>query len=294
MMRYLIIVILINFQAVFANDDFWKETEEKYKQVHWSTWIRKSPAYMGPNALPVPEVKKGYIPDSFQINTCVEIHHSKGDPTQNIFIHLIYPFSGRVAVEAFWVPVEHYFMSNEIQTIRKTFILDSSKWAVGDVNLATHIKLLGSKHDNYGLLTSFTLRTASGSNAFHARYTDSPGYFMDISGFRKFKLNNFVSGIQVYSMLGLYVWQISSVQHYQNDAVLYGSGLSFFIKNWKISSELAGYYGYLNDGDRPMVFREKIEYQMTGKNFYFRFQQGIHDFDYSSFSIGSTIYLKAR
>jgi len=52
---------------------------------HWVDFIEIAPGYMGPNALPVPEVSKGIIDNELRAEVGIQAHFGDGDDTQNLF-----------------------------------------------------------------------------------------------------------------------------------------------------------------------------------------------------------------
>ncbi|MFW5756303.1 MAG: hypothetical protein ACOCWK_06845, partial [Tangfeifania sp.] len=57
----------------------------------WRNWMKITPGYLGPNALPVPQVEKGFIEDSTEIEITLSNHFHSGDPTQDISGRLFIP-----------------------------------------------------------------------------------------------------------------------------------------------------------------------------------------------------------
>jgi len=66
-------------------------------------------------------------------------------------------------------------------------------------------------------------------------------------------------------------------------------GAHYNSESFWIRTALAGYYGYLDNGDRPVVVRLQMGTQRKKLNFALKYQGGIHDFKYQTIGI-STIY----
>ena len=99
----------------------------------WRNWIRITPGYLGPNALPVPEVKRGYLNYKSEFEITASGHFLKGDPTQDISARLFVPFAqSKIAVEFYGVMVEHFSFSEEIRNERYARIEDGKGFAFGD------------------------------------------------------------------------------------------------------------------------------------------------------------------
>ena len=60
---------------------------------NWRMWLTISPGYLGPNALPVPEVKNGLIKADGEIKLSTDFHFKKGDNTQNLSGYVMVPFA---------------------------------------------------------------------------------------------------------------------------------------------------------------------------------------------------------
>ena len=94
-------------------------------------------------------------------------------------------------------------------------------------------------------------------------------------------------------MLGFYSWQIESDKNNQDDAILFGTGLEWNKNNWKLQTNIAGYIGYLeNSGDKPVVFRFDVQKRIKNFGLILGFQQGLHDFAFSSMETGVKFYIK--
>lgn len=92
-------------------------------------------------------------------------------------------------------------------------------------------------------------------------------------------------------MTGFYSWQLyyntDGILYHQNDALLYGAGLIFNKKKIKIEGCIAGYAGYVNIKDSPMVLRLKTELVFGNVKGVLGLQQGVReDFDYTTLRFG--------
>jgi hypothetical protein len=136
------------------------------------------------------------------------------------------------------------------------------------------------------LRLGYRFPTSSGFGA--ARYSDGPGYYFDLS-FGK-PLGKY---LKWNGMAGFYSWQIQSDKHQQDDAFLFGTGLEWNKNSWRLQTNVAGYLGYLkNSGDKPIVYRLNMEKRIKRTGILLAFQQGLHDFDYSTLEVGAKYYFK--
>jgi hypothetical protein len=94
-------------------------------------------------------------------------------------------------------------------------------------------------------------------------------------------------------MAGFYLWQTYRDDYRQDDCFLYGLGLDTRFGKFEMTNALGGYLGYIGNGDRPVVYRLAIKTLLTSRiNYEFGFQQGISDFQYSTFSAACRINLQ--
>jgi len=105
--------------------------------------MRITPGYLGPNALPVPDVKKGVV----QLGTSLEIgfdyHFMKGDPTQDVFARYYRSFAeGKIALEIYGVVAEHYNMTELIRDERFARDFDGKGFANGDLYFSPLVQLV--------------------------------------------------------------------------------------------------------------------------------------------------------
>ena len=288
---FLYFFLLLIVTPVIAQDNYeWWNKKHNWDGVSsWSSYLIYSPAYFGPNALPVPEIRDGSIKKRINLETRSDMHLSRGDNTFDLFLKLDVPlFDGKVAIEAFGVPFEVYEMDTVTRDERAVRDRDAEGTAVGDLYVSTKIQLLRDYKGWPDLMLGITLRTASGNSLGDARYTDAPGYYFDLSAGKSYEIGNTLF-IRPFAMLGFYVYHTNREDWRQNDAFLYGLGLSAYSQQWKFSASWGGYKGYFNDGDAPMVARANVLYKFKKLHLKLAFQQGLHDFKYSSVRIGTVI-----
>ncbi len=247
----------------------------------WRNWIIISPAYLGPNALPVPELKRGFLLNKSEIEVTASTHFYSGDPTQDISGRAYIPFAeGKIAIEMYGVIIEHYNYIEEIRNERFSRDEDGKGIAFGDLYFSTMIQLFKDRKFPNTLLR-VTLRTASGSNIEAARYSDAPGYFADLSFSKDFTSKEGLL-FRPIGMLGFYSWQTNDELNLQNDALLYGMGADLEKNAWRFTGSCTGYFGYKNNGDRPMQlnFGLRKDFKNTALNV--QYQHGLHDWLYKT------------
>ncbi|MDD2413090.1 MAG: hypothetical protein RBS19_05540 [Bacteroidales bacterium] len=286
-----IVLIISLFGEIFCqtNSDFSDPYSNWDGVTHWSKYMRYSPRYFGPNALPVPKNMNGRISENLEFRLAAEYHHHSQDPTYNAFTSLEIPIvKNRVNLEIHVVPIEFYNMDTSLRIERRTFNKEGKSTAGGDIYVNQHIQIIQNHKKIPDMALRFGLRTASGLQLRHARFTDAPGYYFDLSLGKDFLLSKTDSSrIRLYASGGFYCWHTNENDRRQNDAFMYGVGIDLLVKKTKVSLQASGYSGYIDNGDKPLVVRAKIE--PTNKHKfrpYLQIQQGLNDFPYTSFQIG--------
>jgi hypothetical protein len=271
----------------------WAQTVHWDGVSHWSRYMITMPAYQGPNSLQVPRMANGSIDSSFSISATGAFHFSKGDNTQNLSLYANYCLvKDLISFDAVWVPYEHFNMSQAIKEKRHVFsqfFYDTD--ASGELHLNTNFQLLNKWKKYIRLAARIGYRFPTGSGFGAARFTDGPGYYFDLSFGKPFNH----SALKWIGMLGFYSWQVESDRHNQDDAFLFGTGLEWNKTNWRIQTNVAGYLGYLGKtGDKPIVYRLNMEKKLKRTSLLFGFQQGLHDFKYSSVEVGIKYFIKMK
>lgn len=288
-MKNLLILFLFSFSFLLAraqdpNTDYgwWNDLHGwEVGDPGWRNWIRISPGYLGPNALPVPLVKKGFLSDKTEFELTASNHFHPGDPTQDISGRLYLPFANnKIAVEMYGVLFEHFAFSEEIRNERFARIEDGKGNAIGDFYFSTLIQI--SKDRKFpNTLLRFTTKTASGNMLEGARYTDSPGYFFDLS-FSKDYGSNETGVFRPFGSFGFYSWQTNDELNLQNDAFTYALGGDFEKSNWLISGSWSGYSGYKNERDRPTQLNFDLRKDFHSTAIRLQYIHGMRDLTYKT------------
>ncbi|MEX0981593.1 MAG: hypothetical protein WD577_01170 [Bacteroidales bacterium] len=280
------LLLVISF-ALYSQTDYhwWNKKHDYDGSKSWIEYLILSPAYMGPNALPIPEMYSGNIPAGHHIETGLEGHYSKGDQTANLYLSYNFPlFSDRASMQVSYRPVEIYRTDTITRDLRSSRELEPEGYSFGDIYVTTCVQLIRDHDRLPDLMISANIKTASGTNLDGARHTDTPGYWFDATlGKRINTMGNKIQYHQLYGKAGFYSYQTYTKNRYQNDAFLYGAGILTAFRKINIQHQLTGFAGYFNNGDRPLAYRFIIENRTTGKTGYrLMYQQGLHDLNYST------------
>lgn len=291
--RHIVLFLLvINFTTAKAGDfedyTWWNATHNYDGYSPWYYYLKTSAAYWGPNALPIPYLNQGLISQKYSFELRPEAHLSKGDKTYDLFSSLKIPLGERADFEVFLVPIEHFSMDSVTRHERYVRHIDASGFAGGDFWFGTNFMLLKEKSNRPSIIASAYFKTASGTAMEYIRYTDAPGYYLNLSfGKNIYKSQDKKNTLRIFGQGGFYAYQTWDPLHNQDDCVSYGLGARFSSESYWIKAALAGYYGYLDNGDRPAVIRFQLGTQREKLNFAVKYQGGIHDFKYQTIGISS-------
>ncbi len=284
----------------FSNTIYSQESEwEWWNSLHgwqpgmkgWRMWLIISPGYLGPNSLPVPEIKKGINTPRTEFEFGTESHFKTGDPTQDLFSRLYIPFAHqKIAFEVWGVIVERYAMSEKIRDERFARDRNGKGWTQGDLYFSTQLQL--SKDRKFpNTLFRLACKTASGGMYEAARYTDSPGYFFDFSFSKPFSSQE---GLKVtpYSSFGFYSWQTNDEDNLQNDAFMYGTGIELKKGSFETSACFSGYLGYKKQRDDPMVLSLDIRKNFRNNAVRLQVVNGLKSWDYTTIRFSALWYFR--
>lgn len=285
--KLLLLAISMSSLAAYAQGrfDWWNEIHQWDGVTPWERMLTSTPGYMGPNALPVPELRQGLVDSIWSFQLSSDIHWAKGDFTQNSFVQLNVPLAHVASFHIWWVPSEYFQTDTLIRDMRLGRTREARGWSTGDVYVSTQIQLL----KNHSYLPDFvlgaTLKTASGRRLEDSRFTNTPGYYFDMNGGKTYALSE-SSFIRPHAMAGLYVYQTHRNDQFQNDAFLWGLGLQWIHPQWDIQCQVAGYLGYLNDLDTPAVLRLRFAQKWDWGQVFTRYQRGNDSFPFNTWSLG--------
>lgn len=248
---------------------------------YWKRMMIISPGYLGPNALPVPEITKGVLRlDSYFAFTASHHFHT-GDPTSDISGKAYFPFAnGKIAFELQGVIIEKYNFSDAIRVERRARVLEGKGTTIGDLYVVTHLQL--SRNRKFpDAAFRFAARTTSGGDLKAARFSDHPGFYFDFS-FSEELLLGFESYLRPHAMVGFHSWQTNYIHTLQNDALLYGAGIEWIAGNWTLGAGFSGYSGYQKVKDRPQILSARIGYDWPRYGIWADWTGGLRDWDYQT------------
>ena len=261
----------------------------KAQDTPWQEYMRLmtfAPRYFGPNAFPFPELRSGYIGDKWEVEVRGEYHTYEGDQTKDIYGRLLVPVAGgRAGFEVSYTFYEYYLMTPETMEERHAAGQSWKHGSKGDLIFCSFYQILRN-NNRVDILLEASLKTASGDRLADARHTDAATYWIDINtGFYLLKSADLSSFVRLQGLAGFYCWMTNDIVHRQNDSFLYSAGFSGKIKNLTYQADLVGFKGYKNNGDRPLVLRTKLNYELKKNILSLRYKHGINDYLYDTYSL---------
>jgi hypothetical protein len=285
----LLIVISIFFVSIPS-----VKAEGEYTGSDWRAkglLLIYSPRYFGPSAFPVPELRTALAPSCFEVELQGRYHYYTGDKTTDLFARLMIPVvKKRVGVEITAIIKEKYKLTPETRDERNAVEteLPSHESYQGDLVISTLFQVLQSEKW-VDIMASLTLKTASGGRLCDARFTDAVTYWMDVTIGKDLLKNECRTVVlRMQAMAGFYCWMTNDIIHRQNDATSFGAGFTGVCRHFTLSSNLSGFYGYKNNGDRPLILRNNLTYEFKKNRISFRYNHGMKDYLYDNYSIGYT------
>lgn len=280
--KYILVTLWVTLFAVnptiSAQEEFdWRENMKN---------LQYAPRYFGPNGFPQPELRSGDIGTRWEVELRGEYHTCEGDRTKDIFARLFVPIAnGRAGFEINYVIYEYYNLSPEMVQERHAAGTSWDKGAHGDIIVSSFYRLL--KSEKWAdIMVEATLKTASGNRLVDARFTDAASYWFNLNtGRNVYESADKKSAIRLQGLLGFYCWMTNDLIHRQNDAFIYSGGVSGRYKDFTAQVDIAGIYGYKDNGDRPIQIRSKLNYEYKKNILSFRYKHGMKDNLYDSFSI---------
>ncbi len=288
--KLLFFILLFPFWSSAQTLEWWKDNVNWDGTTHWWKYLIISPGYFGPNALSVPAINNGSADSTLSLGATANFHFSKGDNTQNVMLYGNYTTKNNtISIDAQFVPYERWKMSQAKMEERNVYYIDYyKKTTVGDVVVNTTFQVFQKWRDRFQLAMRVGVRMPSGGAQAAARYADVPSYWIDAGGALPFSNHQW----KWTTMLGFLVWQTNEDRLRQNDAFLFGTGLEFNRNGFRFQGYGAGYVGYKNNGDKPVVVRANFEKTKNRWVYLFRLQQGLNDFSYFTVETGVKLLFK--
>jgi len=305
-LKYLLIsniLFVCNFSIAQRENDFVKPHGS-----HVSEYMTISAGTLGPNALPVPEIRSGCIGTEMEFETATRTHWIPGDRSVDLFLRLYYPIARNlIAVEFYGIAAEYFHCTNEVRDQRQIYY-DDQGWTLegGDLYCATHLQIVRNQTFFPNISAQYAFKTTTG-NLNNGRYTDTPAQIINIYFGKRFAFRNlWISEISYSGMIGLYIWQTNRYEVSQDEGPLLGLENEIKIKNFAVRNALAGYFGYEttvpnkdfnryeDTPDQPVVYRGELRKYGKTVNWTLRYEHGFKDYPYQTISVSATWHFPTK
>ena len=277
---YTIILLLFFVSASYGNNAY-----------HCFPWINYSSAYFGPNALPVPEFSDATIPKETTLRLSGNHFFGFGDVTTGFDLRIEIPLlPERVSFKIWYTGFETWRVTQEIYDHRNMLGGNLRGTAWGEFYLKTRMLLLTERERRPNIILNSALKAAAGTNFEQRRHFDTPGYYFSVEiGKSFFPRRRFLDEIRTVAHLGFLCWETTNST--QNDAPLYGGKIILRNRLFDFENTLSGYYGWMNNGDAPLVVSSRLTFKQPNFNFFLQYLYGINDFPFHHIQAGIAIRL---
>lgn len=258
-------------------------------KLHFSKYLITSSGYFGPNALPVPRLANASVTEELWIDIEYEHYQSVGERTHDVLVDLRFPVAkGKASFVFSYIPFEFYRVDSALSRIRRSESGEALQGSAhGDVYFGARAQLIKNKAGLPDVAFGMYAKTASGTMVEDVRFTDTPGYYFDLSfGKSHFFRADSAKYLRWYGLLGFYVWQTYLDNYPQNDALFYGCGLEVNFGRVGWVNTLRGYNGYMFNGDHPLVYRSELRLSQGAASLILGYEYGIRDYPFSCFRAG--------
>lgn len=288
--KMLIVAQFLSLQGFGQSFEWWRDNVNWDGSTHWWKYLTVSPKYFGPNALSVPQMNNGSADSLVSLGASAAVHFMEGDHTQNLVLYGNYTTrNNSISIDAQFIPHERFQVSHELKTERKVYYQDyHRKSTTGDVVVNTVFQVFPRWRERVQLAMRVGVRMPSGGGLGAARYADVPAYWIDAGASFVFR----GTGWKWNHMMGFLVWQTNEDDLRQNDAFLFGTGPEFNRGGFRFQLHAAGYLGYKENGDKPIVVRTNLERMRKKMVYFLRLQQGLHDFSYFTAEAGARLLFR--
>jgi hypothetical protein len=292
--KLLALMLCIFATSVYALEPpaWWKAVHNFNPDKSWYQYMTYTSAFFGPNALPVPETFDGRIPTKHLAEVSTDVFWGYGDQTQSLTTRLVYAaIPGKLTLSAWGVLAEHYSTTNAVRDVRASQIENPEETLlIGDLYLSTLIGLLQEKRWQPDLNLEVVLKTSSSKTSASARYFDTPGYYFNLTAGKSIHFKgSLVDELRLVGNLGFLCYQLN--EEHQNDAPLFGGKMLLSAGVWTVETGIHGYSGWLDQGDKPLVLRGKVNYRSGPATIFLQYQHALRDYPFRRLQTGVSFNL---
>lgn len=279
--RYFFVVIIFPISLHAQDFTWWNEAHNWDGVTHWTSYLKLTPAFMGPNAFPIPEAEKMIESNGFE--SSYNYHRNLGEKSWDTYTRFSFLIGDKASLKLSINPIEYFEYDEKVRDERVARDYSPKGYASGD--LLVEMNAMIFEKDQKQFMFNTGLKSASGSQIRNARYTDTPAYYFNLSYYQAKYINQSLN-IDFGVLLGLYVWQTYMINNRQNDAVLAAISLGLNYKNYVISNDIKGFAGYLGNGDKPLLYKIKLSKNYDKFKLFIANQWSLNDYPYHTSQFG--------
>ena len=284
----LLTFLLVVFAVRSAAPPIWWQNVHGYdSNKSWYDYLTYTPSFFGPNALPVPEIYDGRVPEKNQLELTSDVFWGFGDQTQSLSGRFVWtPLPKRLSLSIWGVLGENYKTTRAVRDDRASMV-ESGKGQVliGDLYLSSLIGVLQENRLMPSVVLDVVLKTASATSPRTARFMDTPGYWFNTSVGKTLPLfANVLNEFRLVANIGFLCYQLNQV--HQNDVVLFGAKTLLTAGRLTLEGGINGYKGWLKKGDSPLVLRSKLNYHNKSGTFFVQYQHALRDYPFQRIQTG--------
>lgn len=250
-----------------------------------------APAYFGPNAFPVPVIPEARIDKAITAELSGDFFLGQGkalDFTGGPSFRLRIPLWTDRAALSLWMPIQEWWrydgQTAAIRRLGERYRDGGKGHDSGDLYISADLYVLKARGWIPDVLVRAVLKTASGNHFAEARYYDAPGYFFDATIANSLYFKGFFKELRGAASGGFLCWQTDNGR--QNDAIQAGVSAMLDTKVFRLETQVAGYFGWEKDGDRPITARARLDFHAGHLSPFLVFAWGIRDYPFMMMSAG--------
>ena len=286
MRKILLLFLVLSSLSSKGQFNWWNTTHNWDGVTPWTSYLNFAHAYLGPNALPIPEFvdqERNY----FRTNTQ---HSLKSDDAFHNWHNELYWKRGKTRFQLIHQSVEYFQTSTEVRDLRASRGESGKGVLAGDFIINVSTQLYHKEFSTYHL-TAHT-KTAAGP-LFDARFTDAPAYAYFLTGIHR-RYTHFGIHRQEHTLqwdAGFQVYQTFWTDYPQNDGFLGNIKWTTRDRNMEFSAGIRTFTGYFLDGDWPRIMDVRVAHATNQGKIEAYLTAGLHDYPFLFMGAGYTLFL---
>jgi len=286
MRKILLLFLVLSSLSSKGQFNWWNTTHNWDGVTPWTSYLNFAHAYLGPNALPIPEFvdeNRNYYRTSTQ-------HSLRSDDAFHNWHNELFWKRGKTRFQLIHQSVEYFQTSTEVRDLRASRGESGKGVLAGDFIINVSTQLYHKEFSTYHL-TAHT-KTAAGP-LFDARFTDAPAYAYFLTGVHR-RYTHFGIHRQEHTLqwdAGFQVYQTFWTDYPQNDGFLGNIKWTTRDRNMEYSAGIRTFTGYFLDGDWPRIMDVRVAHATNQGKIEAYLTAGLHDYPFLFMGAGYTLFL---